>query len=305
MVVRVAGRSAGERLASSSAARRTASPGSVPSSRRKSATQASRWRSAAGSVAGRRVCPDEQLLGVFVKRVCDDEATRQLYRPGRIASRQLGASRLTKHILGRTGEMPALGEQPDLERGARRERHAFEEIPTQARDAERLHPRPRGQGPNVDKCTRRDLQLDGFAADRAIGTQEAAQLGEVPAQCIEGIVGVREEELGEPFAAGSGFGRQEVGEQRPGFATAGCSPPSRTARHERCPEQVDRERSRHARSVPPIAARSVAPSMPSSVTFRVTPLRRKLLTVIETSHGGGRHGPAGHQRNDRALQQRA
>jgi len=158
--------------------------------------------------------------------------------------------------------MPALGEQPDLESGARREPHAFEEIPTQAGEAERLHPRPGGQGADVDERARVELQLEGLAADRGIGTQEAAQLAEVPAQGIEGILSVREEELGEPFAAGSGFRRQEVGEQRPGFATAGCSPPSRTARHERCPEQVDRERSRHARSVPPIAARSVAAGTP-------------------------------------------
>ncbi len=93
---------------------------------------------------------------------------------------------------------------------------------TQAVDAEGLHPRPGGQGPDVNKRARGELQLDRLAADRVIGTQEAAQLGEVPAQRIEGILGVGEEELGEPFAAGRGFGRQEVGKQRPGLQPRGA-----------------------------------------------------------------------------------
>ena len=55
---------------------------------------------------------------------------------------------------------------------------------------------------------------------RHTSAEEQAQLSEIPAQCVEWILGLGEEEFGEPLAARSGVSRQKIREKRPRLAAA-------------------------------------------------------------------------------------
>jgi len=158
-------------------------------------------------VAGHGVGADEELLRLLVERVHGDDAGGELHRLPRVPGGELGQGSLVQHVLRRRGEPPTFREQPHLERWAGRKRYSFEKFPSQARYVQRLNPRPRGQCVDVDECARREPQSDGLAADRATGADEPAELSEIPAQRVERILRVGEEEVGEPLAARGGFGR--------------------------------------------------------------------------------------------------
>jgi hypothetical protein len=69
-------------------------------------------------VAGGGVRPNQQLLGILVEPVGSDEAAGQLDSPLRIPDRQLGPSGFAQHVVGRTRQPPAFGQEPHFERRA-------------------------------------------------------------------------------------------------------------------------------------------------------------------------------------------
>ena len=105
---------------------------------------------------------------------------------------------------------------------------------------------------------------------RPTSAEEPAQLSEIPAQCVEWILGLGEEEFGEPLAARSGVSRQKIREKRPRVAAAWRRLLRRGTPDRRCAEQVDGQRALHAqilaspRIVPQHAARHGLPSQAAS-----------------------------------------
>lgn len=66
---------------------------------------------------------------------------------------------------------------------------------------------------------RRGLGPDAVL-EHGVGPQPAAHLGQVPAQRAERVLGLVEEQLGQPAARRRSLGEQQVGQQRPALLAA-------------------------------------------------------------------------------------
>ena len=194
---------------------------------------------------------DEQLVRALVVRVERDEARRVVGRGAVRAGGQPGHGGLVEHGLAAGLQVAALVHQPGVERRARREVHALEEVAPEPGHADPLDPRARQHGPDVDERRRRQLEAQGGAAQRAGVAEQAPDLAEVPAQGAQRVVGVLEEQAGEALAGhGPAVAEQQVGEQRPRLAPARRRHGRAVARHRGRSEEVDGQ-GRHGPRLPP------------------------------------------------------
>jgi hypothetical protein len=153
------------------------------------------------SIAARDIGPDQELLGVLVEPVRGDEPARQLRRPGTVTCGELRPRRFPEHALGRSGEASTGCQQPRIEAGAGREGLTRQEVLTKARDADRLHPGACCQGVDVHECAGWQSKDDGFARNARFLAEKFVELGQVPAQGVERIIRLGEQQFGEPLAA--------------------------------------------------------------------------------------------------------
>ena len=137
--------------------------------------------------------------------------------------------------------MAALVRQPHVERRARREVHALQEVAPEPRRAGGVGPVAGQDRVDVDERAGRQGERDRRPAQRVRQPEQAPQLAEVPAQGAERVVGVGEQQRGEALARHRPALREEVREERPGLA-----PPRRrrllaVAGDRRRTEQMDAE----------------------------------------------------------------
>jgi hypothetical protein len=135
------------------------------------------------------------------RAVPGDEPARQLRRPGTVTRGELRPRRFPEHALGRSGKASTGCQQPRIEAGAGREGLTLQKVVTKAGDADRLHPGACGQGVDVHECAGWQSEDDGFARNARFLAEKFAELGEVPAQGVERIIRVGEQQFGEPLAA--------------------------------------------------------------------------------------------------------
>ncbi len=169
-------------------------------------------------VAGRGERADEDRLRVLVERVDRDEARGVVGGGVGRGGGEARARGLGEHGLGGGLQVAALVRQPHVERRARREVHALEEVAPEARRAGGVGPVAGEDGVDVDVRARRQGERDRRPAQRTRQPEQAAQLAEVPAQGAERVVCVGEQQRGEALARHRPALRQQMGEERPGLA---------------------------------------------------------------------------------------
>ena len=192
------------------AARWTAGDGSTPSSRRNRRRHASTCASAAAR------SPVEASARTSSSWCASSNGSSATSRAASSAARSaLPGGQLVERVLvedcGRlAGVAPARHQQPRLERRARVELHVLEQLAAGGRRSLA----------RVDHDVGCERQLDRVAGDRRRVAERAPQLGQVPAQRAERVVGIGEQQLRQPPPADRPFGQQQVGEQRPRLAPA-------------------------------------------------------------------------------------
>ena len=169
-------------------------------------------------VAGRGERADEDRLRVLVERVDRDEARGVVCGGVGRGGGEARARGLGEHGLGGGLQVAALVRQPHVERRARREVHALEEVAPEARRAGGVGPVAGEDGVDVDERAGRKRKRDRRSAEHARQPEQAAQFAEVPAQRAERVVGVGEQERGEALAGHRPALREQMGEERPGLA---------------------------------------------------------------------------------------
>jgi hypothetical protein len=183
--------------------------------------------------------PDEEFLTALVEWIAIDEPPRELDRASSVAGCEPSVHALAEDRRCRSGQASALANEPDLVDGARIDGDAREQLACLGERLEALAPFTSSQLPDVNCGLGRELDLDGITADRDIRAERPAQLGEVPAEGAEGVVGVPEQELGELLPGHGVCRQQEVGEKPPGLVSARPSERSVLAANRGRAEQPD------------------------------------------------------------------
>lgn len=122
---------------------------------------------------------------------------------------------------------------------------------TEVRNVDGLHPGACRQSVNVNKCPVGQPDDDRVPGNAGAVAQEPTQLGQVPAQSVEWIVRVAEQQLCQPLAARRRFGDQQIREQGPDLATTGGGLAMLSSDHARLrTQQMNSQRSRHGTDCP-------------------------------------------------------
>jgi hypothetical protein len=137
-------------------------------------------------------------------------------------------------------EVPASGGEPGFEGRARGEPDAFQKLALESRDLDRLQPAAGPDREDVDERLRRELEDEGVAGQDLGASEQAADLGEVPAKSPQRVVGVREQEPGELLAGRRPTRENEVREEAPDLLPAGRWLGA-VDRDRRRPQQPDRQ----------------------------------------------------------------
>ncbi len=196
--------------------------------------------------AHREVRVDEQRVGLLVELVERDELRRELDRLLAGAHGEPRGRRLPQHGSGQAGDVAALGEQPRIERGPGLDVDPLQQLPPETGDHDGLDPGRRPECQDVDEGVGRHLEDDRVAGERDARSHRAPQLGEVPAQGAERVVGVGEQQAGEPLARRRRPAEDEVREERPGLRAARSGDGSTVDLDPWRADEVDPERQRRA-----------------------------------------------------------
>ena len=112
-------------------------------------------------------------------------------------------------------------------------------------DGERPEPGAGRQRADVDEGSRGDPKVYRLASDGDVRAEEASQLGEVPAERIEWILSIREEEFRQPLPARIGLRCRQVREEGPRLAPAWRRLPDAIRFDEWFAQEIDRKRPCH------------------------------------------------------------
>jgi hypothetical protein len=136
----------------------------------------------------------------------------------------------------------ALGEQPCIERGPGLDVDPLQQLPPETGNHDGLEPGRRPECQDIHERVGPQLEHDRVAGERDARSDRAPQLGEVPAQGAQRVVGVGEQEAGRALARRRRRAEDEVREERPGLRPARSGDGSTVDLDPRCSDEVDPER---------------------------------------------------------------
>ena len=197
------------------------------------------------SVAGEPVDADQERLVVLVQGAHCGRLDGEVARPLELTTGQQPQRRLVDDRLGRRREAPALGQQPRLERLRVGDGQPLEEVQAEPGEADRVVPVAVDEHVDVDRRPRRQGELDRVAVEPGCGPQAATHLREAPAQGPQRVVGLGEQQRGQPRPRRRPLRQEEEGQHRPALAAAEAVAGSTVDLDPRAAEQVDGHPCRH------------------------------------------------------------
>ena len=189
-------------------------------------------------------CPqasDQEDMRVLVEGIEPHEVGGVVAGPLRVSAGKECERRLVQHRGGRPGNVAALVLQPVLERRARSEGHAVEELVPQARERDGLHPRALPEDGNIDEGSLAKHEPNGISTYLGVRAELASERRERGPQSSQWVVGLGEEKAGEALARRRDLCSHEVGEQAPVLASGRGRDLQAAAEDTRRAEQLDRQ----------------------------------------------------------------
>jgi hypothetical protein len=178
---------------------------------------------------------------VLIERVHGHESRSERHAIIAAALGEPGMRGFVEDGLGLRLEVPALGGEPGFEGRARGEPDAFQELALEPRDLDRLQPAAGPDREDVDERVRRELEDERVSGQDLGASEQAADLGEVPAKGPQRVVGVGEQEPGELLAGRRPTRENEVREEAQRLLPAGRWLGGAVDRDRRRPQQPDRQ----------------------------------------------------------------
>ena len=197
-------------------------PGATPSSSSSSAANAAYCRSAACVVAGRAGTAGSAAPGGSRRAGSSPPRARRSRGPGRARRGPAGPSAASCSTASAADASRRRSESShDSKAGAPRTTGPSSSSPPRPATSTASAQAPCEQHGDVDAARRRRaVSTTGSPSMRAVVAQRPADLGQAPAQRPQRVVGLGEEQLGQPAPAGGPLGEQQVRQQRPALAAA-------------------------------------------------------------------------------------
>jgi hypothetical protein len=183
-------------------------------------------------------------VGAVIERVQRERSRRQRGTVQRSTGSQRAQRRIPQHGLADARKAPALHQQPRIELRARAGIDTLQQLAANERGI-RL---ARSQRQHVHRGPRRQAQLQGIAAQGGADAECATQLRQGPAQGAEWVVGIAEDQAGQPRARDRSLGQDQIREHGPRLVPTRRSDHHAVSLDLRRSQQADHER-RHETTI--------------------------------------------------------